>query len=283
MDDLRLVLWRAPTDNDHGVDWWGDPEAPTLAQRWVAAGLNRLHSRLIGISAVPEPRAARRWRSGRVSASADKQYGVFVDYTWTSDGGRLGLRTRVRPDGEWTDRGRDVPWARIGLELVLAAEARQVDWFGQGPHQAYPDTGQGARKGWYSLPVADMAVDYVRPQESGARAAVHSATLQLDGGNLAMSGKPFALTVRPYSQAALDAANHQPDLVPDGRTYVYLDHVQRGVGTGACGPGVLEAYRSPSGRLSSPWPSRSRLSRPRPDCDALHSGRIAPNPSGRPA
>ena len=90
-----------------------------------------------------------------------------------------------------------------------------------------------------------MAVDYVRPQESGARAAVHSATLQLDGGNLAVSGEPFALTVRPYSQAALDAANHQPDLVPDGRTYVYLDHVQRGVGTGACGPGVLEAYLVP--------------------------------------
>ena len=52
VDDLRLVLWRAPTDNDHGVDWWGNPEAPTLAQRWVGAGLNRLHSRLIGITAV---------------------------------------------------------------------------------------------------------------------------------------------------------------------------------------------------------------------------------------
>jgi beta-galactosidase len=87
-----------------------------------------------------------------------------------------------------------------------------------------------------------MAVDYVRPQESGARAAVHSATLDLGAGSLAVSGEPFALTVRPYSQAALDAANHQPDLVPDGCTYVYLDHVRRGVGTGACGPGVLDAY-----------------------------------------
>ncbi|MDR6559904.1 beta-galactosidase [Arthrobacter pascens] len=245
VDDLRLVLWRAPTDNDHGVDWWGDPEAPTLAQRWVAAGLNRLHSRLIGISAVPDAEGGEALEIRTRVGIADKQYAVFVDYTWTSGGGRLGLHTRLRPDGEWTDRGRDVPWARIGLELVLAAEARQVDWFGQGPHQAYPDTGQGARKGWHSLPVADMAVDYVRPQESGARAAVHSATLQLDGGNLAVSGKPFALTVRPYSQVALDAANHQPDLVPDGRTYVYLDHVQRGVGTGACGPGVLEAYLVP--------------------------------------
>lgn len=243
VDDLRLVLWRAPTDNDHGVDWWGNPEAPTLAQRWVGAGLNRLHSRLIGITAVPDADGGEALEIRTRVGVADKQYGVLVDYTWTSDGERLSLRTRVRPDGDWSDKGRDVPWARIGLELVLGTGARHVDWFGQGPHQAYPDTGQGTRKGWYSLPAADMAVDYVRPQESGARAAVHSATLQLDAGNLAISGEPFALTVRPYSQATLDAAHHLPDLVPDGRTYVYLDHVQRGVGTGACGPGVLDAYR----------------------------------------
>lgn len=243
VDDLRLVLWRAPTDNDHGVDWWGNPEAPTLAQRWVGAGLNRLHSRLIGITAVPDADGGEALEIRTRVGVADKQYGVLVDYTWTSDGERLSLRTRVRPDGDWTDKGRDVPWARIGLELVLGTGARHVDWFGQGPHQAYPDTGQGTRKGWYSLPAADMAVDYVRPQESGARTAVHSATLQLDAGNLAISGEPFALTVRPYSQATLDAAHHLPDLVPDGRTYVYLDHVQRGVGTGACGPGVLDAYR----------------------------------------
>ena len=243
VEDLRLVLWRAPTDNDHGVDWWGNTEAPTLAQRWVGAGLNRLHSRLIGITATPDADGGEELEIRTRVGIADKQYGVFVDYTWTSDGERLSLRTRVRPDGDWNDRGRDVPWARIGLELVLGTGARHVDWFGQGPHQAYPDTGQGTRTGWYSLPAADLAVDYVRPQESGARAAVHSATLQLDAGNLSISGEPFALTVRPYSQAALDAASHQPELVPDGRTYVYLDHVQRGVGTGACGPGVLEAYR----------------------------------------
>lgn len=242
VNDLQLVLWRAPTDNDHGVDWWGNSEARTLAQRWDEAGLNRLHSRLIGISAVPHADGGDLLEIRTRVGIADKQYGVFVDYLWTSDGGRLSLRTRVRPDGDWTDRGRDVPWARIGLELVLGTEARRVDWFGQGPHQAYPDTGQGTRKGWHSLPAADMAVDYVRPQESGARTAVQSATLDLGAGSLAVSGEPFALTVRPYSQAALYAANHQPDLVPDGCTYVYLDHVQRGVGTGACGPGVLEAY-----------------------------------------
>jgi beta-galactosidase len=67
--------------------------------------------------------------------------------------------------------------------------------------------------------------------------------LELDGGRLTIAGEPFALTVRPYSLAALEAATPRPDRIPDGRTYVYLDHAVLGVGTAACGPGVLEGYR----------------------------------------
>ena len=140
-------------------------------------------------------------------------------------------------------RASHVEWARIGLELVLGSEASTVSWFGQGPHQSYPDTGQGTKSGWFSLPLEGMDVDYVRPQESGARSGVHAASVVLDAGTLEIAGAPFALTVRPYSLGALDAATHRTDLVADGRTYVYVDHALRGVGTAACGPGVLEAYR----------------------------------------
>ena len=120
-----------------------------------------------------------------------------------------------------------------------------MSWFGQGPHQGYPDTGQGTRTGWFSMPLGELDVEYVRPQESGARAGVRSAALEVGGGTLDIAGEPFALTVRPYSQAALNEATHRPDLAADGRTYVYIDNAMRGVGTGACGPGVLEPYRLP--------------------------------------
>jgi beta-galactosidase len=175
--------------------------------------------------------------------AADKQFGVLVDYLWTASSDSLGLRTQVRPVGNWVNAGFEVEWARIGLELVLGSRTTGVRWFGQGPHQGYPDTGQGARTGWFELPLAALDVEYVRPQESGARSGVRSAVLHTGGRELHLSGEPFALTVRPYSMQALDAANHRPDLVPDGRSYIYVDHLMRGVGTAACGPGVLEPYR----------------------------------------
>lgn len=242
VEKLSLTLWWPPTDNDLGREWGGVDERP-LATQWKDARLNLLHARLLGITseASPEGGEALTVRT-RVSA-ADKQYGVFVDYTWTSDGDAVALRTQVRPDGAWLNGGFEVEWARIGLELVLADPATSVTWFGKGPHQSYPDTGQGARTGWFTLPAAEMDVDYVRPQESGARSGVRWAAFEMGGTTLEVSGEPFALTVRPYSQEVLDRANHQPDLKADGRTYIYLDHALRGVGTAACGPGVLEQYR----------------------------------------
>ncbi|HEU4666190.1 MAG TPA: glycoside hydrolase family 2 TIM barrel-domain containing protein [Arthrobacter sp.] len=259
VEKLALNLWWAHTDNDLGREWGGGDDR-SLATQWKDAGLNRLHTRLLGISAgIHADAAAGPTLDGgaadggravgevltvrtRVSA-ADKQYGVLVDYEWTSDGEAVGLRTTVRPEGTWVNRGSDVEWARIGLELVLGEETGLVSWFGQGPHQSYPDTGQGARMGWFSLPLAEMDVDYVRPQESGARSGVRSAALRLGDRTLEIAGDPFALTVRPYSQDVLDAATHRPDLEADGRSYLYVDHVLRGVGTAACGPGVLPHYR----------------------------------------
>ncbi|MET1088254.1 MAG: glycoside hydrolase family 2 TIM barrel-domain containing protein [Arthrobacter sp.] len=242
VEKLALTLWWPPTDNDLGREWGGADIRP-LATQWTDARLNLLHSRLLGISADVRPEGGEALTVRTRISAADKQYGVFVDFTWTSDGDAVALRTQVRPDGNWVNRGFEIEWARIGLELVLADQASSVSWFGQGPHQSYPDTGQGTRAGWFSLPAAEMDVDYVRPQESGARSGVRSAALKVGGRTLEISGDPFALTVRAYSQEALDGANHRPDLRPDGRTYIYLDHVLRGVGTAACGPGVLEQYR----------------------------------------
>jgi beta-galactosidase len=242
VDNLRVVLWWPPTDNDLGGEWTGTDRRP-LATQWSEAGLNRLHTRLLGISASPSSDGGEVLTVRTRMGAADKQFGVLVDYSWSSDGQSISLRTHVRPDGEWINAGHGVEWARIGLEFVLGAQTRTVSWFGQGPHQSYADTGQGARTGWFELPLEEMDVDYVRPQESGARSGVRTASLELDAGTLEIAGAPFALTVRPYGQDVLAAARHRPDLVPDGRSYLYLDHVLRGVGTAACGPGVLEPYR----------------------------------------
>ncbi len=244
VEGFRLNLWRPATDNDNG--WEHDQADPRpVADRWAEAGLHRMHQRLIGLHSEQTPQGGTALVVRTRIAAADKQFGVFANYTWTSDGQRLAVRTDVEPDGQWP-----VPWARVGLEIVLDGEARNLAWFGKGPHQSYPDSGQGTRTGWFRLPVDELAVPYVRPQESGARGGVHAAELEFDAGTLAIRTDGAYVTARPYSQLALHAATHQPELWGDGRTYLYVDAAMHGVGTAACGPGVLEPYRLTAQALS---------------------------------
>ncbi|WP_258803886.1 hypothetical protein [Pseudarthrobacter sp. NS4] len=95
VEKLGLVLWWPSTDNDLGREWGGADERP-LARQWKEAGLDRPQTTLLGISAEAAANGERLKVRTRVSA-ADKQYGVLVDYTWTSDGYSLALRTQVRP------------------------------------------------------------------------------------------------------------------------------------------------------------------------------------------
>ena len=104
VDDFRLALWWAPTDNDLGSEWTG-PDRRPLATQWSQAGLNRMHPRLLGIAAEPTADGGEVLTVRTRVAAADKQFGVLVDYTWSSDGESVGLRTQVRPDGDWTNAG----------------------------------------------------------------------------------------------------------------------------------------------------------------------------------
>ncbi|MDQ0693556.1 glycoside hydrolase family 2 TIM barrel-domain containing protein [Arthrobacter sp. W4I7] len=104
VEKLALTLWWPPTDNDLGREWGGDDDRP-LATQWKDARLNLLHARLLGISAEASPEGGEALTVRTRVSAADKHYGVFVDYTWTSDGEAVALRTQVRPDGAWVNRG----------------------------------------------------------------------------------------------------------------------------------------------------------------------------------
>jgi beta-galactosidase len=90
-----------------------------------------------------------------------------------------------------------------------------------------------------------MQTPYVRPQENGARADVRWAELTSPQAGLRIDGDPaFWLTARRWTTGQLDAAEHLTDLVPSAETvWVELDHLQHGLGSQSCGPGVLPEYR----------------------------------------
>lgn len=229
----ELVLWRAPTDNDLGGAL-SDPSAEIEpdrldATRWDAAGLRHLQSRLIGIDLEPGAVVVRTRVAPEVFA-----WGVLVETRYESDGDAVGLAVRVEPDGAWP-----CTWARVGLRFHLPS-ATGAEWSGLGPGPAYPDTGMGQALGTWSAPLADLRTEYVRPQASGSRSDVTA----LEIGGLRFTGDGFAFTANPWTDAELAAAAHPTDLpVPSEGCWLTIDVAQHGIGTAACGPGVLAPYR----------------------------------------
>ncbi|MBP2411820.1 beta-galactosidase [Arthrobacter stackebrandtii] len=228
----RLNLWRAPTDNDRGKDWTVPGQARD-AEVWAAAGLPLLEGRLQSM----EDDGGRLRVRVRYGVPVARTH-VDVEYVWASDGARLELSAHVEPGPGW---GRN--WPRVGFDFELPGGFGQASWTGFGPGQKYPDTGMAAKQGWFSASIDELQVPYVRPQENGARAGV--SALRLDGpdGGISFLSDGMSFALRPWSQEALAAARHTPDLVADGISHLTLDAAVHGIGTASCGPGVLPAYQ----------------------------------------
>jgi beta-galactosidase len=138
IDGPELALWRAPTDNDRLSSFpsyvLGDPAAtdgmgapgPSSAERWRAAGLHRLQTRVTGINCGDEDLVVRTRSS---PAGSDAQ--VDVEYRWTVSGDALRLDVSIAPG-----RGWHTSWPRVGIRLRLPEHLQTARWFGWGPGEA---------------------------------------------------------------------------------------------------------------------------------------------------
>jgi beta-galactosidase len=218
LDGPRLQLWRAPTDNDGLPLHPGRSVGPL--ERWLELGLDR---------GIPDGVVHRQ-------------------VVHRLDGGALLVEHEV----ELPDELRDLP--RVGVVLVLVPGLEQLEWFGRGPWENYPDRQASAVVGRYRSTVADQYVPYIAPQEHGHRGDVRWLELtDGDGRGIRVSGMPLIeFSASHFTAADLTAARHTVDLEPRAEVILNLDHAQRGLGTASCGPDTSPRYRlnAPAYRFS---------------------------------
>ena len=240
--EARVDAWRAPTDNDLLTS--GPTPGVPDAEHWRRVSLDRIRQEPRGVRVSSEGVEVRT----RVGGPAT-DCGFDVVYRWRAvgpDSDAVDLDVDVMPVGTWPG-----PIAPMGLLLGLRVERPGdvvVDWVGQGPGESYADSRRAARYGRWRHTVDALQTPYVHPQENGARRGVEQATLTIAGRPLrveagtgrygARATDTIELTARPWSDHALAAAAHTPDLTPGDVLWLHLDLAQHGLGTAACGPGV---------------------------------------------
>ncbi|UFU05686.1 glycoside hydrolase family 2 TIM barrel-domain containing protein [Ruania halotolerans] len=247
----EVELWRAPTDNDEGGHSpnfdEGDPRdftrtdsAPSAAQRWRAAGLDRLVRRVVGFSEEPATTVIHR----RVSA-AQSRAAIDVTERWSAERAADGtveavLRVTMTPNTHFDD-----VWPRIGLHLELPTDVDGASWFGLGPHDSYPDTITSVHLGRFSAEIDDLTVNYARPQESGHRSGMRELVLRRGGADWLQvradadpQGRRPGFVLSRHSAHELARAAHPHELPTPTAHHLYIDAAQHGLGSRACGPDV---------------------------------------------
>lgn len=215
-----LDVFRAPIDNE--LYRFGEPGG--FSTEWRRHGLHRVVQTVISVEAGPESLTVVTHDG---PTGWDHLYELV--WRWTATDGGLHLDLAATPRGDWPS-----PIPRLGITLTLPTTVTGMTWFGAGPGESYVDSHAAARVGTWTATLGELQTPYVRPQENGRRADVRWA--ELTGGLRVAFDEPAAVTLRPWSSQALDAAAHTVDLVPDDRVWLTVDVAQHALGTAACGP-----------------------------------------------
>ncbi|MBK8389123.1 MAG: DUF4981 domain-containing protein [Saprospiraceae bacterium] len=244
----QLNVWRAPVANE--LDDWTVPAVnvfPTsqgygrmVAAPWYSLGLDNMKSQLESFQV--ENTAENTIVSVReIALFGNARSGGFENemiYTIMPEG-EISLQHTINPNGKMP-----MSLPRIGTKWVFDDQMQNVEWFGRGPQENYPDRKTGYRIGSYQSSVDSMFVPYLIPQDCGLRTDNRYVRLtNTEGIGIEFSAaKPFNFNCYNYSTENLSKAKYTYDLVKsDGVTFNF-DYQTTGVGCTAIG--VLNEYQT---------------------------------------
>jgi beta-galactosidase len=139
---------------------------------------------------------------------------------------------------------------RLGLQMVLPNDYKNIKYYGRGPHENYPDRKASALLGLYSATPQDMEVEhYVHSQSMGNREDVRWISLtdgQHKGIKIRAKNK-LNFSALHFSDVDIATTTHDFELagIRKPEIYLNLDCIQQGLGNASCGPRPLPQYTIP--------------------------------------
>lgn len=227
---ITLSLFRPATDNDN--------RDKNGARLWRNAGLDHLTQQVVSLKEGKNSTVA----SVKIMNAKGKEVGI-AEFVYTLDkSGAVKVQTTFQPDTMIVKS-----MARLGLTFRMEDKYGQVSYLGRGENETYVDRNESGRIGLNQTTAERMFHYYVTPQSTGNRTDVRWTKLTDEAGQgiFIESGRPFQMSVIPFSDEQLEKARHINELERDGMLTVHLDAEQAGVGTATCGPGVLPQYLVP--------------------------------------
>jgi len=245
---LLLNAFRAPLANDKwAMNQWLGAGTRNLKHSASDIEVSKLAGGIIRISFKLRSQGTRR--ENMTGQSYDTGNGVLEDrgtleekdFHFNSE-----LSYTILPHGTVKVQASIIPsdssliLPKLGFIMALPQALDQVEWFGRGPGENYPDRRVGSPIGIYKNSVEGMVEKYPKPMEMGNRMDTRWVALSNNKqqGLLvsAQQGASFNFSALPFTPQAIMAASHPHELVRAGKTILSLDALTLGLGGAACGP-----------------------------------------------
>ena len=219
-----MNLWRAPIDNDmYKVTDWKDKYFLHRQQEQLEEFLIEKDGKEVFVKVCTH------------FSPLSMAFGFKVCYLWhIRRNGELRLSLDMKGFRYSSFMPEFIP--RIGIEMVLPPDMKNIVWYGLGPEENYCDMKAAALMGVYRKTVEEMHVEYAKPQENGHREEVRWLGVG-DGEKclLICSEKGIGMDVHDYTIEALERARHVGEIERCKETVVHLDAKHSGVGSNSCG------------------------------------------------
>lgn len=226
-------FWRPPTDNDYGYNM------DRLLGVWKKAG-ERTKATRADISQTQPGKVLVTFTYDIPDADGKKIAGFSSSYSVFGTGDII-----VKNNFSKQSSGiAEIP--RMGMQMQLPAEYKNLTWLGRGPQENYIDRNSAAYVSVYESTVADQYTPYIRPQENGYKTDTRWLTLTDESGTgIMIKGDPLicfsALNnihddfespgkLSQYRKDAITANTHTVDVKPRDLVSLNVDLGQMGVG-----------------------------------------------------
>ncbi len=209
---LKPNFWRATTDNDRavikripGINIWKDASAK---QKLLNFKYKKIAENEIQIEA--------KYQLGQ-------ELGYNMIYKILSDG-----TIKIYNSLNAPDYLANIP--RIGVQMGVTKDLKQVVWYGKGPHENYIDRNQAAFVGMYKNTLEELGASYAYPQEYANRTDTRWVKfLDNEGKGIQVQGGLFEFSAYPYTIENLETAKYKCELVKEETITLAIDHKQQGV------------------------------------------------------
>jgi len=199
MAPLEPYFWKPENDNQHAAKF-----ASRLKVWQTAAADRQLKS--FDVQVI----------KGVAQVKASFSLPIGADYTLSYSihpNGTIMVDADYQPLADFNDNSLDEPRKTIpkfGMQMRLPADFEQVEWYGKGPFENYPDRKLSQHIGRYKMPLNQYEVEYVKPQDNANRCDVrwmNLSTLDASQHITIYGAQPLCIRAWNYGEEELQASH----------------------------------------------------------------------------